>query len=130
MPNFKLIQFLNDNCGFNLKYEHILEAKSLEEKYDHVIHLNEDEYIGTKSNEVLNAIKTGINIIIAGVGTGKTSLWINRDKELKNDVLNAGMMKSTIITEPYNAILNTKFGVGGYQCPIYKGSIHLMSRKH
>ena len=125
MPNFKLIQFLNDNCGFNLKYEHILEAKSLEEKYDHVIHLNEDEYIGTKSNEVLNAIKTGINIIIAGVGTGKTSLWINRDKELKNDVLNAGMMKSTIITEPYNAILNTKFGVGGYQCPIYKESKHL-----
>lgn len=125
MPNFKLIEFLNKKCGFNLQYEHILEAKTLEEKYDHVVHLKEDEYIGSKANEVFAAIKVGINIIIAGVGTGKTSLWINRDKELKNDMLNVGMMKSTIITEPYNAILNTKFGVGGYKCPIYKGSKHL-----
>ena len=125
MPNFKLIKFLNENCGFNLQYEHRLEAKTLEEQYDHVVHLGNDEYIGTKSDEVFKAIKKGINIIIAGVGTGKTSLWIERDKELKNDVLNAGMMKSTIITEPYNAILNTKFGNGGYECPIYKGSKHM-----
>lgn len=125
MPNFKLIKFLNERCGFNLQYKHIIKAKPLEEKYDHVIHLEDDEYIGSKADEVFGCIKTGINILIAGVGTGKTSLWIERDKNMKEDMLNISMMKSTIITEPYNAILNTKFGDGGYECPIYKGSRHL-----
>ena len=126
MPNFKLIQFLNNECGFNLKYEHIIKTKELEEQYDHVIRLKENEFIGDYKDELFNnCIKTGINLLISGVGTGKTTLWINRDKELKQDILNIGMMKSTIITEPYNAILETKFGEGGYKITKYKGNLHL-----
>ena len=123
MPNFRLIQYLNDKCGFNLQYDYIIKKKTLQEQYDHVIELADDEYLGDYADELFNkCFRKGINLLISGVGTGKTNLWIQRDQKLNSMLMNIGMMKTTIITEPYNAILQTKFGEGGYNCPIYKGS--------
>ena len=123
MPNFRLIRYLNEHCGFDLQYDYIIRKKTLEEQYDHVIKLADDEYLGDYSHELFNnCFKKGINLLISGVGTGKTNLWIQRDKRMNSVLMDIGTLQTTIITEPYNAILETKFGDGGYKCPVYKGN--------
>jgi len=124
-PNIRLIEWLNENCGFNITYKTKTHERTIEEKYDHVIRLNDDEFLGDKYDELFSYFKVGINLLISGVGTGKTTIWKQRDKMLSDDVMNCAMMKTTIITEPYNAVLNNKFG--DTNIPIFKESHHFWS---
>lgn len=122
-PNFALVDWLNKNCGFDLKYHRLIHKKTEEEMYDNVIRLNDDEFLGDYEDVLFGSLKIGINLIISGTGTGKTTIWKNRNERIQNDYLNIVDAKTTIITEPYNAVLDTKFSDDEYS--VFKGSKHL-----
>ena len=107
LPNFKLMQWLNKNCNMNLQY-------AFEDDVDaaNVINLNENEFIYDKKDELNNIIKPGINLIESGTGTGKTT-YVNKTFE---DIFNSSNQpihfieyQNTIVTEPYNSVIVTKF---------------------
>jgi len=73
-----------------------------------VIELKDNEYLWTYKNEVLDSLKTGINMIVAGTGTGKTEFWKSLNKEIINDCLATNELPILVI-EPYNSISTSKY---------------------
>ena len=108
LPNFKLIQWLNKNCNMDLSYEFE------EEKDDrYVIRLKDDEYLYDKREEIFDNLKNGVNLLESDTGTGKTTFVIKYFKDIvdkEKDILNYNSCHTnTIITEPYNSVIDSKF---------------------
>lgn len=107
LPNFKLINWLNKNCNMNLTYEF-----DDDDKDKTIIKLNEDEYIYDKKDYLFKLLKSGINLIESGTGTGKTTFVKKYYEDIfnnENQFVNVIDYKNTIITEPYNSVIDTKF---------------------
>lgn len=107
LPNFKLINWLNKNCNMHLEYEF-----EDEDNDKTVIKLKDNEYIYDKKDEIFELLKPGINLIESGTGTGKTT-FVNKFFE---DIYNSEGQplsfiehQNTVITEPYNSVIVTKF---------------------
>ena len=109
-PNYKLINFLNENCGFNLKIKEEVEIDEYDfngYKIDHIINLKENEYLSDYKDEVLNKCVAGFNLWIADTGLGKTTFITDMYKDI--DPLNVNDDPTIVITEPYNSVLKAKY---------------------
>ena len=70
----------------------------------------QEEWLGDKIPEILSKCKTGINLLIAPTGVGKTRAWIDYNKAKLEDVINFNAdHKSILIVEPLNSIIDTKY---------------------
>ena len=76
---------------------------------DKVIELNgKDDYLFLHKDEVISNLKVGVNMIIAGTGTGKTEFWKSLNKEIYNDIF-ATHELPILVVEPYNSIIDGKY---------------------
>lgn len=82
------------------------------------IHLNPDEYLGDKLEEIINFCSQGINLIIAPTGGGKTEGWKNLNKKY-SEILEFQNHKPILIVEPMNSIIESKYNEDEYS--IIKG---------
>lgn len=121
VPNKKVMVFLNKYCGFNLsaniEKEGIITAQ-VNESYQFLdntvnIDLNGSEYLYHKKDDILNNINSGINLIVAGTGVGKTEFW---NQLHRNDG------KRILVVEPYNSIVNTKYNTDEAQLAVGTGN--------
>lgn len=92
------VKWLGDNFGLHVKTWF----------GNKVIELSDNEYLWTYKNEILGALKTGINMIVAGTGTGKTEFWKSLNKEVIDDFLAPNELPILVI-EPYNSISTSKY---------------------
>lgn len=105
-PNAKLVEFLN-SCGFNLTLKTKEDLTKKYNDYNYIFELKDNEYIGTKLDELEKCLKLGINLVDSGTGTGKTTVWVNQNREKINDILNHD--KPVLVCEPLNSIIETKY---------------------
>ena len=102
-PNFKLMNWLNANCGMNLHYEFDDNSDSIL-----TINLNENEFLYDKKDILMDSIKDGYNLWDAAPCTGKTTFWNKTFETNEFDPISNNMM-NLILTEPYNSICKSKF---------------------
>ena len=103
-PNFKLMNWLNANCGMNLHYQFDDNTENTT-----IINLKDNEYLYDKKTELLDSIKDGYNLWDAAPCTGKTTFWKMIFENNKFDPINNIDPKNYILTEPYNSICKSKF---------------------
>lgn len=95
----KWTEWLEHNFGITVKAfnsDNIIELK------------DKDDYLFLHKEEVLDKLKVGINMIIAGTGTGKTEFWKSLNKEICNDILAVNELP-ILVVEPYNSITDGKY---------------------
>ena len=126
--NFKLNDHERQGYMFYVKqvrYEALMTSSIdpiILEKYGFVldknkfyIHLKssdegQEEWLGDKIPEILSKCKTGINLLIAPTGGGKTRAWIDYNKAKLEDVISFNDdHKSILVVEPLNSIIDTKY---------------------
>lgn len=83
------------------------------------IHLNDDEYLRDKLEEIVDFCSEGINLVVAPTGGGKTEGWKGLNKKY-SQVLEFQFHKPMLIVEPMNSIIESKYDSEDYV--IIKGS--------
>ena len=78
-------------------------------------HLADDKYLGDILDKLLEASPIGVSIWQAPTGSGKTTAWTDLNKKMldeikaNKDALVGDKNKPTLIIEPLNSIINTKY---------------------
>lgn len=70
--------------------------------------LNDDQFLGNILDDVIRQFKTGINMLVVPTGGGKTTAWIDLNKETIRDIL-LQQNKSILVIEPMNSIIESKY---------------------
>lgn len=78
-------------------------------------HLRDDEYLGDILGKLLEESPIGVSIWQAPTGSGKTTAWTDLNKKMLDEIkankesLVGDKNKPTLIIEPLNSIINTKY---------------------
>ena len=78
-------------------------------------HLHDNQYLGDILDELLKESPIGVSIWQAPTGSGKTTAWTDLNKKMldeikaKKDTIIGDKNKPTLIIEPLNSIINTKY---------------------
>ena len=108
---------------FQSQYESLAADKaklSLLRKYGIVIdkskirhYLSEGQYLSDIYDDIMNETTIGCNILQAGTGVGKTTIWKRAHMEIMSKIMsNPEKRKTTkpiLIVEPLNSIINSKY---------------------
>ena len=69
-----------------------------------------NQWLYDKRDDILSFMKSGINMIIAGTGTGKTEFWNQLADRNKGDLWNPFKDgKDVLVVEPFNSVVDGKY---------------------
>ena len=72
-------------------------------------HLSEGQYLSDIYDDIMNETTIGCNILQAGTGVGKTTIWKRAHMEIMGNPEKRKTAKPILIVEPLNSIINSKY---------------------